>query len=146
MEIMNQKDVIIQNIRSFNRFYTGLIGLLDGHLLESEYSLAEARILYEIHIGRRTSASQIMSALNIDKGYLSRMLKKLEKRGLITKKPSAIDARVSMLTLTDDGLEVFLELNKNSNDQIDALIEKLPLTDRQQLVNHMEGIVAILTQ
>jgi DNA-binding MarR family transcriptional regulator len=82
---MKDKTKLIQDIREFNRFYTRLIGLLDGHLLDSNYSLAEARILYEIYTGKQISASQIVSTLNMDKGYVSRILKKFEKEGLISK-------------------------------------------------------------
>jgi len=141
---MSNKKEIIENVRAFNRFYTSLIGLLDNHLLNSDYSLAEARILYEIYTGEGISASQIMSTLSIDKGYLSRILKKLEKDKLITKKLSASDARVSLITLTNAGLKVFNELNNASNEQIDLLIYKLSLSEQEQLMEHMQAIRLIL--
>lgn len=134
----------IQAIRAFNRFYTDLLGLLDTHLLKSDYSLAEARILYEIFIGKEISASDIIQKLKVDKGYLSRILKKLEKQGLVSKKLSAGDGRVSLLSLTPDGLKVFHELNNASDEQIGALIITMPLPQLNDLVKHMNAIMALL--
>jgi DNA-binding MarR family transcriptional regulator len=134
----------IAQIRAFNRFYTDLIGLLNKHLLNSEYSLAEARILYEIHIGQPISASQIMATMHIDKSYLSRVLKKLEHDKLIYKQSSARDARTTLLSLTPEGLAVFTTLNQASDEQIGALLRTLPPAQHQELVRHMHAITAIL--
>ncbi|MEN0052523.1 MAG: MarR family transcriptional regulator [Mucilaginibacter sp.] len=131
-------------IRAFNRFYTDLLGLLDTHLLESEYSLAEARILYEIFTGREISASDIIQKLKVDKGYLSRILKKLEKQELITKKLSKGDARVTLISLTGDGVEVFHQLNNASDKQIGALITEMNITQLDDLINHMNAIMTLL--
>jgi DNA-binding MarR family transcriptional regulator len=84
---------IIPGVRSFNRWYTDLIGLLEQRLLDSNWSLAEARLIYEIHAGQPVQASQLISILHVDKGYLSRLLKKLEKEKIVTKKKSPGDAR-----------------------------------------------------
>src|SRR5689334_14391159 len=97
---MKSKQRTIEEIRAFNRYYTGLIGLLNDHLLNSEYSLAEVRILYEINTHQPVSASRIMSEMGIDKGYLSRVLKQLDKNGLIEKQVSGEDARVTLVSLT----------------------------------------------
>ena len=134
----------IAQIRAFNRFYTDLIGLLDKHLLNSDYSLAEARILYEIQVGQPISASQIMATMHIDKSYLSRVLKKLEKENLIRKESSAHDARTTLLSLTPEGLAVFTTLNHASDEQINALLGTLPPTQHQALVEHMQAIHTIL--
>jgi DNA-binding MarR family transcriptional regulator len=134
----------IQEIRIFNRFYTDLIGLLDNHLLNSDYSLAEARILYEIYIGKEISASTIITKLNIDKGYLSRILKKFDKKGLIAKTVWNDDARVSLISLTGKGVKVFNSLNDASNQQIDSLIGSFPEQQLNDLVQHMNAIMAIL--
>lgn len=141
---MKDNDPSIQAIRSFNRFYTGLIGLLDGHLLNSDYSLPEARILYEIYAGRAISASRIVSTLGIDKGYLSRILKKFEKAGLIKKNNSGEDARISLLSLSAKGLKVFHTLNSASNDQIETLLQPLTPARQNELVHHMQAIMQIL--
>lgn len=129
----------------FNRFYTEILGLLDGHLLESAYSLAEGRVLYEIFKAGSISATQLMATLNIDKGYLSRMLKKFEKNGLIAKTLSASDARVNFVGLTGDGLTVFHKLNHDSNEQIDRLIDNLPLVQQDLLVTNMKEIMSLLS-
>ncbi|WP_293309431.1 MarR family winged helix-turn-helix transcriptional regulator [Pedobacter sp. UBA5917] len=141
---MQKNEETIQTIRAFNRFYTSLIGLLDGNLLYNGYSLAEARILYEIHIGKPANAANIITALDMDKGYLSRILKKLQKDGLVGKAQSKSDARVSLLHLTDKGLKIFHELNQESNEQIGLLINPLPNKSQNELVTHMKAIMNIL--
>jgi DNA-binding MarR family transcriptional regulator len=141
---MKDKTRLIQDIREFNRFYTRLIGLLDGHILDSNYSLAEVRILYEIYVGKQISASQIVSTLSMDKGYVSRILKKFEKSGLIKKENFSTDARVSLLALSEKGLKVFHTLNQASNDQVDALLTPLSITRQKELVMHMQEIMQIL--
>jgi DNA-binding MarR family transcriptional regulator len=134
----------IRKIRAFNRYYTDLIGLLDKHLLNSIYSLAEARILYEVHTAGSIQASHIMQVMHIDRGYLSRLLKQLEKNKLIARLPSSQDARVFMITLTPKGAKEFQQLNKASDEQIGQLINPLPEPRRQELVAHMQAIMEIL--
>ena len=87
-------------MRRFNRFYTRQIGVLRKTYLDSPYSLGEARVLYEIAQRGAVTASEIGRALDLDAGYLSRVLRNFEKRGLIVRKASATDARQSHLTLT----------------------------------------------
>src|SRR4029077_16178544 len=93
----------IAAVRRFNRFYTRQIGVLRKTYLDSPYSLGEMRVLYELSqagkLGTRT-ASDIGRALDLDAGYLSRVLRNFEKRGLISRKASAQDARQSHLSLT----------------------------------------------
>ncbi len=94
-------------VRRFNRFYTRQIGVLRKNYLDSPYSLGEMRVFYEItHAGART-ASDIARALDLDAGYLSRVLSKFEKQGLITRKTSKEDARQSRLALTARGARTF---------------------------------------
>ena len=141
---MQEKESSINAIREFNRFYTRLIGLLDGHLLDSDYSLPEARILYEIHAGAPVSASQIVAILAIDKGYLSRILKKFEKNGLISKGENFQDGRISLLSLSKKGEEVFQTLNRASSAQVATLLAPLSPEKRLALVRHMGAIKEIL--
>ncbi|MDF7814957.1 MarR family transcriptional regulator [Hymenobacter sp. YC55] len=141
---MSETASAIAQIRAFNRFYTDLIGLLDKHLLHSDYSLAEARILYEIQASQPISASHIMASMHIDKSYLSRVLKKLERDKLIRKQSSARDARTTLLSLTPEGLAVFTTLNQASDEQINALLRSLPAAQHQELVQHMQAIITIL--
>src|ERR1700760_1459305 len=104
---MKDQMALIRDIRAFNRFYTDIIGLLDQHLLDSPFSLAEARIVYEVHHHPGIRASQIMELMHIDKSYLSRLLKKLENGGTIRREKSDKDARAVVLALTERGEEEF---------------------------------------
>jgi DNA-binding MarR family transcriptional regulator len=141
---MQTSTEVVQQVRAFNRFYTDIIGLLDKHLLHSEYSLAEARIIYEIYTGKSVQASHIMAVMHIDKSYLSRLLKKLEKGGLITKKTSDQDARAVLISLTRKGVSEFEMLNQASDRQITELIENLVAGEQEMLVSHMQSILNIL--
>src|SRR5215216_5088372 len=93
----------IESVREFNRFYTKVIGLLDNHLLDSPYSLPEARVLYELYHQQPCTASAIMTTVEMDKGYLSRVLALFSRRGLLTKKKNKEDGRATFLTLTAKG-------------------------------------------
>ncbi|RAJ08632.1 DNA-binding MarR family transcriptional regulator [Chitinophaga skermanii] len=141
---MKEKQKTIQDIRAFNRYYTRLLGLLDDHLLDSTYSLSEVRVLYEINAQQPVSASEVIAAMGIDKGYLSRVLKQFEKDKLIAKQVSGEDARVTLISLTPKGALLFNELNAASEEQITTLINKLSKEERQQLVDHMQSIKNLL--
>ncbi|HJP62891.1 MAG TPA: helix-turn-helix domain-containing GNAT family N-acetyltransferase [Mucilaginibacter sp.] len=141
---MNDQLTIVRDIRTFNRFYTDVIGLLDQHLLDSPYSLAEARILFEINNAVAMQASQIMERMHIDKSYLSRLLKKLENDKVLVRKRSEQDARAVILSLTEKGKNEFALLNKASDEQINDLIEPLSAKQRISLVSDMRSIMSSL--
>ena len=101
-------------MRRFNRFYTRQIGVLREDYLDSPYSLGEMRVLYELAHGGARTASDIGRALDLDAGYLSRVLRNFEKRGLIARKTSAKDARQSHLTLTARGRKAFAPFEQRS--------------------------------
>jgi DNA-binding MarR family transcriptional regulator len=134
-----------QDIRAFNRFYTDILGLLDSHLLNSKYSLAEARILYEISQRGSCHAAHIMTVTHMDKSYLSRLIRKLEKEKLISRKRSQEDARSVHLTLTAKGEREFHILNEASEHQIKRLLDPLSIARKEQLVYHMKEIMQILS-
>lgn len=134
----------IREIRAFNRFYTDLLGLLNKHLLDSSYSLSEVRVMYEIQLHREAQASHIMEAMDIDKSYLSRILKRLEKDGLIMRKASKQDGRAIVLSFTAKGEVLFRELTKAAEEQIGGLIAGLDSGKQQELVMHMQAIRDIL--
>ena len=136
---------MIQEIRAFNRFYTGVIGLLNRHLLDSTYSLAEARILYELAHRRSCLATDLIGAMRIDKSYLSRLLHKLEKDGLITRARSTTDGRASALSLTGRGKQEFKRLDRASDEQVRQLILPLSQTDQQRLLAHFTSIMDLLS-
>src|SRR6476661_8642879 len=96
-------DSAIPAVRAFNRFYTRQIGVLRDGLLKSPFSLAEVRVLYEIAHRHQPSATELCEELGLDPGYLSRILRGLEKRGLISKSPAPKDGRQSLLGLTARG-------------------------------------------
>src|SRR5271155_1621666 len=103
MPALPQQQRRIAAVRSFNRFYTRQIGVLRKNFLDSPYSLGEARVIYEIASDRSPTASDIGRALDLDAGYLSRVLRNFEKRGLLERKVSAKDARQSHLALSPHG-------------------------------------------
>lgn len=140
---MNQKTV--DAIRAFNRWYTGVIGLLDRYLLHSGFSLPEARVLYELRHQEGILAGDIIARLGIDKGYLSRMLDQFGKKKLITKSRSARDGRSVHIFLTAAGKKAFEILNHASDDQIKNIIMSLPDKQTEQLVHHMSEIRKILS-
>ena len=134
----------IDRIRSFNRFYTNIIGLLDQHFLDSPFSLTEGRVLYEICNTEDCSAKKIRESIVIDEGYLSRILDNFLKRGLIKKTRSQTDGRLWMIVPTEKGNREFASLNDNSNELISRLIEKLSEEEQADLLEKMEGIRALL--
>src|SRR5258706_16426268 len=136
----------IAEIRAFNRFYTSIIGLLDQHILESRYSLPEVRILYELYYSDQLTASDITGSLRIDKGYLSRMLLRFQKKKLVSKKWSAQDGRAAHLSLTEKGKMEFEALNEASNRQIKKILDKTTVPDCNKLVRHMTGIMTIISK
>ncbi|UCD01876.1 MAG: bifunctional helix-turn-helix transcriptional regulator/GNAT family N-acetyltransferase [Promethearchaeota archaeon] len=141
---MEQNLERIGQIRSFNRFYTNLLGLLDRTLLKSPYSLTEVRIMFELNRLSTTTASEIVKLLNLDPAYLSRILSSLEKKNLIQKERSSKDMRKQLLSLTSKGQEVISELQEKANEQIKTLIINVTDEDQNRLVNAMKTIERIL--
>ena len=141
---MKRDQQVIDKIRSFNRFYTNIIGLLDQHFLDSPFSLTEGRVLYEICNTEECSAKKIRESIVIDEGYLSRMLDSFTRRGLIKKTTSSKDGRLRIILPTEMGKQEFANLNENSNNLIAELIEKLSEQERAQLVEMMERIHVLL--
>lgn len=139
-----RKEEIVQEIRSFNRFYVDLIGLLNSGGYHSNYSLAETRVLYEIHQAGSLQASQVMLHIQIDKSYLSRILRRLEKDELITRKRSDKDARAVTLSLTKKGKLEMEQINQAASDLVKAQIKGLDDDSSQQLVRHMKEIMQLL--
>jgi DNA-binding MarR family transcriptional regulator len=136
----------ISDIRAFNRFYTNIIGLLDQHVLNSKFSLPEVRILYELYHHKNLTASDIITSIRIDKGYLSRIIRQFEKKKLITKATSSRDARSVHLTLTTKGRKEFEILNEASHDQIKETLEPLTDAECEKLTRNMMQIQTILSK
>jgi len=132
---MKRDQELIERIRSFNRFYTNIIGLLDQHFLDSPFSLTEGRVLYEISHTDNCSAKKIREKISIDEGYLSRILDTFRKRGLITKTPLTEDRRLHIIMLTEKGRKEFSSLNEHSNRLISQIIERLSEQEREEFVS-----------
>jgi DNA-binding MarR family transcriptional regulator/GNAT superfamily N-acetyltransferase len=136
----------IAKFRHFNRMYTRYIGTLNEGLLNSEYSLAEARVLYELATRSAPKASEIAEGLGMDPGYLSRLLGKFDRDGLLQKKTSEQDGRYAELILTARGRSVFKKLNALSDEQARTALQDLPPTARTELIHCMGSIESILMQ
>ena len=116
----------VEATRRFNRFYTRRIGVLQEGLLQSPFSLAEARVLYELAHRERPRAAELGKDLGLDAGYLSRILRGLRKRGLVDRRPSPDDGRTNLLGLTRRGNAAFATLDERSRQEIGAMLAALP--------------------
>jgi DNA-binding MarR family transcriptional regulator/GNAT superfamily N-acetyltransferase len=134
----------IAAVRRFNRFYTRQIGVLRKTYLDSPYSLGEMRVLYEIAHGEAVTAKDIGRALELDAGYLSRVLRNFEKRGLITRKASEKDARQSNLALTARGRQAFDPAEKRSQRDVADMLAKLEPGNQSRLISAMQTIEDLL--
>ena len=130
-------------VRRFNRFYTRRIGLLDAHL-HAPFSLAEARVLYEVAHRRRPTAAAIASALDLDPGYLSRILRGLQHRGLLTARVVPHDRRQRVLALTARGRRAFATLDTRATAEVLAMLEGLSPPERDRLLVSLETVGTLL--
>ena len=132
-------------VRAFNRFYTRRIGVVREGYLRSRFSLTEARVLYELAQTDSLTASQIGADLDLDAGYLSRMLHRFEADGLVARGPSVTDRRRSILTLTEAGRAAFAPLEQRSRQEIDAMLAALPEPAQEAVIGGMHTIARILS-
>ncbi|MBB3112718.1 DNA-binding MarR family transcriptional regulator/GNAT superfamily N-acetyltransferase [Paenibacillus phyllosphaerae] len=137
---MSLETSLIPIIRKFNRFYTNVLGLLDKHLLDSDFSLSEVRVLYEIGHADRCTAKMLIDLLKIDAGYLSRILKRFEKLGLTYRVQSEADGRSSLLYLSKLGEETLSTMNALSDVQIRHMIAGLPERSQKSIAASMSTI------
>ena len=136
----------IAAVRRFNRFYTRQIGVLQKGLLESDYSLAEVRVLYELAQRRECAAVELQRELGLDAGYLSRIIRSFKRRRLVNRRNSKADGRQSILSLTTKGQDVFVDLNTRANDEIAAHLHGRSLADQRRLTDAMRTIEEILAK
>ncbi|MFZ2045108.1 MAG: helix-turn-helix domain-containing GNAT family N-acetyltransferase [Trebonia sp.] len=129
-------------VRAFNRFYTNVIGLVHGMYLDMPYSLTEARLLYEMARRDVTRVADLRRALDIDAGYLSRVLGRFEADGLVTRQRSAADARRQDVALTSAGLAAAAELDARSDSQVGELLAGV---DRPRVLTAMRVITDLLS-
>lgn len=135
-----------EKVRQFNRFYTRRIGVLHEHLLESEYSLTEVRILYELAHRTAVTGADLCRLLGLNAGYVSRVIGGFEKKGLLAKTRSEADARVSQLELTARGRKTFQPLNEASREEVMAMLRQLSGPAQDQLVDAMDQIRGLLNE
>jgi len=135
---------LVQSIRSFNRFYTRQIGVLQKGLLQSPYTLIEVRLLYELAHRDNVTASELSHELGVDAGYLSRILRNFQKRGWISRKTDAVDRRQAHLALTTKGRATLETLEERSNQQVGLMLDELSPDRQHGLVRAMGNIRQIL--
>ena len=131
-------------VRRFSRFYTRLIGVLQEGYLKSPFGLTEVRVIYELAHHETTTATELSNELGLDLGYLSRILSNFEKRGLVNKVTSKTDGRQTILSLTDQGQEVFAMVNVRSQNEIGAMLTKLSPGEQNRVVKAMHTIEKLL--
>lgn len=134
----------IEEVRRFNRFYTKQIGLLDGHLAEGRFTLAEARVLYELAHQSPLTAADLSRALGMDKAHLSRLLGRLRTDGLVAAETSPLHAKHQLLSLTHEGRRQFGLLESRTNSEIDALLAPLNGPSRDRLLASMRTVRQML--
>ena len=134
----------IAAVRAFNRFYTRKLGVLDQQLLQSSFSLSEARVLYELAHRQDPAAKEIGVELGLDPGYLSRIVQNFDEKGLITRKALPADRRQYRLGLTAKGRQAFAKLDRSSHDEVAGMLAALPAGDGMRLVEAMAAIERLL--
>lgn len=134
----------IDDVRSFNRFYTQVIGVLDEGIVETAYSLPEARVLFELAQAEEQDVADVRRALDLDAGYLSRLLAGLEQQQLIERRRSARDARRQVVRLTERGRAEFAMLDSRSSDQVRGLVSRLADPEQRRLSAAMAAIRGLL--
>ena len=135
----------IEALRSFNRFYTTRIGALDEGLLNTRYTLAQARVLFELGKRKGASAGELAGALGLDPGYLSRIVQGFRSAGLVSRKKSAEDGRRARLALTARGRRQFQTLDQRSRNEASALLARLPAASRTRLVASLADAQSMLS-
>lgn len=132
-------------VRSFNRFYTDRFGLVNQTILQSPYTLAEARLLLEIDTAGHCAASDLTRQLRIDPGYASRLIARFVRNGLVSRLPAAGDRRVKTLSLTESGRQAVRKLYADSTQQAGEVLSSLTEDGQRTLVGHMTAIQEILS-
>jgi DNA-binding MarR family transcriptional regulator/GNAT superfamily N-acetyltransferase len=142
---MQEHSGAVAAVREFNRFYTNVIGLLRGKYLDSPYSLTEARLLFELGRHETSEVTDLRRVVDIDAGYLSRILARFDSDGLITRQRSDSDGRRQVIRPTEAGRSAIARLDASSDEQTGQLLEQLPGADQRRLLDAMRTITELLT-
>jgi len=134
----------IDAIRRFNRFYTRRIGALQPQYLSSPYSLPQARVLYELGQRGECTASELGADLDLDLGYLSRLVQGLKRNGLVLGEAAKDDARRVRLTLTTKGRKAYQQLDARSRDEVGAMLAKMGASEQTRLVDALQAVEGAL--
>lgn len=135
----------VLEIRAFNRFYTKVIGVLQSGMLDSPYSLTELRVLFELAHADRLESGDLRRMLELDAGYLSRILARFESDGLVARERSAADARKQLVLLTEAGAATFRKLDERSAEEIRTLLAGLTEEEQERLTSSMAVISDLLS-
>ena len=135
----------VEAVRRFSRFYTRQVGVLHEGYNGSEFSLTEARIIYELAHREAATASDLAKYLGVDPGYLSRVLKSFQERGLVQRQTSDVDARQYLLSLTELGQQRFAALNARSRSDMARMLSALTPRQQERLVKAMSEIDTLLS-
>lgn len=136
---------VIARMRAFSRFYTRRLGILRSDFLDSGMSLTEARVLYELANRKGTTASELVGGLGLDPGYVSRVLKSFEERGIVERSPLERDRRARLIRLTGEGRRRFAALDAQQTREVEAIIDGLDSDRRRLLLWGMNAIEEILS-
>ena len=137
-------DESVAAVRRFNRFYTQRIGVLQEGWVKSQFSLAEARVLYELLHRNKPTASELAKDLGLDTGYLSRILRGFEVRGLILKETSDRDGRQSLLSITERGRKRFAPIEQHTDAEVRGMLDTLAPPAQSKLVDALRTIERVL--
>ena len=136
----------VNEIRKFNRFYTVKMGFLSSDYLDSDYSIAETRILFEMKIHGTCIQSDIVKALYIDKSYLSRIIRRFCKKGMVEKIRSDDDKRATKITLTEAGKKETDRLIALTNSKIQSQLTGLSNDECKELCKALNAVISILSK
>ena len=137
---------IEKKIRRFGKFYTKHMGLLEGTILNTEHSITDLHIIYELYHNPNTTARQLNKDINLDEGYLSRIINKLLNKSLITKKRSLSDKRAFILNLTDKGKIEFHKLDALNTELAEYMVSHLDHDKKLELANLLDRARILLTK
>jgi DNA-binding MarR family transcriptional regulator/GNAT superfamily N-acetyltransferase len=142
---MSDADRRAREVRRFSRFYTSQIGVLPEDLLDTPFSLAQGRVIYEIAQNEPVTAAALRAATGLDQGYLSRMLAGFERQGLVAKRAAPDDGRARLLHLTEKGRTVFAALDSRAQTATLALLDAHGDDAQQEIVCHMQALQRLLS-
>jgi DNA-binding MarR family transcriptional regulator len=139
-------DEEVELVRAFNRLYSQRMGVLGQQIYDSSFSMTEMRVIYEIHQAQSTTARDLALDLDLDSGYLSRILQRFEAQRIITKKPSRTDARKRKISLTPKGWETYMTWANKANKRIRALLDRLDEEQRVRLLAALQSVHDVLSE